>query len=624
MKFTVKAAVLFALLGAMLMHAQTYTVPYFEHVIIVIQENRTPDNLFGAATLTPYPSTLPPLLTSRYDLAISPDAPNAQPWCLGSCFDPGHANLDWQRQDGLFTGGIYNACANSGGIGASCPQTGGTGSFSCNAVAMSPPSCPQETYISPTYDIGQAEFGTNPPVYPYFDIAAKYGFANYFFQTNQGPSQPAHDFLFGGTSAPSGSMQDSWYGTYYQEFAAENPYQQGHNTTDCDYVTGIGRKQKTEFVFPDGHHDGPVDEYPCFDHLTLADRLNSATPPLTWKYYARSDHDIWNAPAGIAHICYGPGWTPSSFPYDCANYSGYSANVAVPSEKFFADFGGGGTNIVPPPGQSGQQNCHLPNVSWIIPNGSWSDHPGPSGTGISTTTELGPDWVADIVNAVGNATCTDEIGLNPWQDTVIFVVWDDWGGFYDHVGAGLGAQVSPNCFFPSGWGCGYTYGFRVPFMVVSQYTSPGYVSGACVAVGNCPNFAAPYEHDFGSILAFIENNFNLGTGSINSGDCPPGAIGCSLFADNYAPELQATGGPYLPLGDFFNLWNDAENWDSGAACTFSMISTGCPRTAFDPITLASGTCTVNGQLVPCYGIQYFQNGGDGQQYDPDNDVIDND
>jgi hypothetical protein len=41
-----------------------------------------------------------------------------------------------------------------------------------------------------------------------------------------------------------------------------------------------------------------------------------------------------------------------------------------------------------------------------------------------------------------------------------------------------------------------------------------------------------------------------------------------------------------------------------------------PETTFEPITLASGTCTVNGQLVPCYGIQYFQNGGDGQQYDP--------
>jgi hypothetical protein len=387
-------------------------------------------------------------------------------------------------------------------------------------------------------------------------------------------------------------------------------------------VIDTGRKQKTRFVFPDGHQDGPVDEYPCFDHLTLVDRLNSTTPPLTWKYYARTNHDIWNAPAGIAHICYGPGWTPSSFPYACEtlnpNYTGYTANVVVPSEKFFADFTGGGTNIVPPQGQTGQQLCSLPKVSWIIPNGSWSDHPGPSGTGVSTTTELGPDWVADIINAVGNATCTSQDdGLMPWQDTVIFVVWDDWGGFYDHIaqdGTGLGAQVGCTT-----WGCGYTYGFRVPFLVVSQYTSPSYVSGDCTLSGGCPNLSPQYYHDFGSILAFVENNFNLGIGSINSADCPVGDINvdCFLFADAHYPELQA-GSQYLPLGDFFNLWYGSEN----SICT---NPNSCPQ-AFTPITLAAAgeNCTVKGQQVPCYGIQYFLLGGDGQQYDPDNDVIDND
>jgi phospholipase C len=56
------------------------------------------------------------------------------------------------------------------------------------------PVCPQQTYVSGTYD--------NSIVFPYFDIATKYGFANYFFQTNQGPSMPAHQFLFTGTPAP--------------------------------------------------------------------------------------------------------------------------------------------------------------------------------------------------------------------------------------------------------------------------------------------------------------------------------------------------------------------------------------------------------------------------------------
>ena len=67
-------------------------------------------------------------------------------------------------------------------------------------------------------------------VQPYYDIAAQYGFANYMFQTNQGPSYPAHQFLFTGTSAPD-SYEDPMGmipicgPTFpcWQWFAAENP-----------------------------------------------------------------------------------------------------------------------------------------------------------------------------------------------------------------------------------------------------------------------------------------------------------------------------------------------------------------------------------------------------------------
>ena len=58
------------------------------------------------------------------------------------------------------------------------------------------------------------------------------------------------------------------------------------------------------------------------------------------------------------------------------------------------------------------------------------------------------------------------------------------------------------------WGCGFTEGFRVPLLVVSPYTPPGYVSGACVGT-SCTNDQFPYQHDFGSILAFTEYNFTM-------------------------------------------------------------------------------------------------------------------
>jgi hypothetical protein len=132
--------------------------------------------------------------------------------------------------------------------------------------------------------------------------------------------------------------------------------------------------------------------------------------------------------------------------------------------------------------------------------------------------------------------------------------------------------------------------------VVSAYTGTfnqqtktysGYVSGACGAspLPPCPNEAFPYKHDFGSIVAFIENNFlgftNIGTINIQY-----------PFADNFAPDYQPQVPTHVPLADFFPLTT--------------------PR-PFQAITLPSGAPDAN------YFINY--NGPIG---DPDNDIIDND
>jgi phospholipase C len=111
-------------------------------------------------------------------------------------------------------------------------------------------------------------------------------------------------------------------------------------------------------------------------------------------------------------------------------------------------------------------NGQLAAVSWVIPSGRSSDHPG-------SNDGSGPSWVTSIVNAVGNSSY--------WSNTAIFITWDDWGGWYDHV-----APPIINS---------YEYGFRVPLIVVSPYAKQAYVSHA--------------THDFGSILKFIENTFGL-------------------------------------------------------------------------------------------------------------------
>jgi hypothetical protein len=148
-----------------------------------------------------------------------------------------------------------------------------------------------------------------------------------------------------------------------------------------------------------------------------------------------------------------------------------------------------------------------------------ADHPGHSGNAFDLG--YGPYWVADIINAIGNATTCDSAGY--WNDTAVFVTWDDWGGFYDHVpppavlyGTGTPSKftcdqtVDDNTFmFTYQWGCGNVYGFRVPLLVVSASTQAGYVSGSIAGLNNVSYPPPPqYTHDFGSILDFVENNFS--------------------------------------------------------------------------------------------------------------------
>ena len=318
MKSTEKAVVLltlsFTLLCGVLARAQFQSLPPFNHVVIVIQENRTPDNLFGVAT-TPQSGDyglgawpLPP----GTDLQLPSDAVQ---WCLGACFDPSHHNADWVTQ---YNNGQYGqSCTPPVAISYCKSSTNSTcnGRPTCTTnkdcqqlqgqdylqvpLLENGNGCPQDTYVSSDYDAEgtHSPFYPQSPLIPYFSIANQYGFANYFFQTNQGLSQPAHDFLFGGTSAPAGLPSD-YYGAYYQYFASDIP--QSNSSTGCDWSDD----QTVPLISPAGPNGtfGPP-EPPCFEHQTLADLLEAHG--LTWKYYTNSFYDIWTAPSGIAHICWG-------------------------------------------------------------------------------------------------------------------------------------------------------------------------------------------------------------------------------------------------------------------------------------------------------------------------------
>jgi phospholipase C len=111
--------------------------------------------------------------------------------------------------------------------------------------------------------------------------------------------------------------------------------------------------------------------------------------------------------------------------------------------------------------------CGLPNVAWINPKNSVSEHPNAS-------VADGQAYVTTLINAVMRSPC--------WQSTAIFLSWDDWGGLYDHL-VPPGVDVNG-------------YGLRVPGIVISPYAKAGYVDHQQLS------------HD--AYLKFIEDDFLSG------------------------------------------------------------------------------------------------------------------
>src|ERR1022692_1007453 len=243
----------------------------FEHIIIVIQENRTPDNLFQGLCSAPFGkssscSTTPTgsqydILTRNWlDKTSSSGVTQPASIALNNSYDVSHSHEGFTTTCDVNSAGV---CRMDGAANTDCTGT-------C-------PSHPHYKYVNNSSSI----------LNPYLTLATSYGWANYMFQTNQGPSFPAHQFLFGGTSAPSAT--DDAAGT----FAAENIAPSGAaagcialSTTTVNLITTSGQNQKI---------------YPCFEHQTLADLLDSNG--ISWKYYSGSEGGIWTAPNAIQHIC---------------------------------------------------------------------------------------------------------------------------------------------------------------------------------------------------------------------------------------------------------------------------------------------------------------------------------
>src|SRR3984885_8335032 len=385
------------------------TTAGFQHIVVIFQENRTPDNLFQD----------PVLVANGADIAKTADS-FGQTIPL-SPIDLGTAGANPQNYDLSHANAAFVDMYDGG-------KMDGASLIPCSPAANCPPNAhpnPQFMYVLPS------------DVQPYFALAEQYTFGDRMFQTNEGPSFPAHQFIISGTSAPTATST---------LFDAEN--------ADAKYGIDGCIAPTTETVAmidAEGSESSQPPEYPCFEHPTLTDLLE--TNGVTWRYYTPSAGSLWTGPAAIKHICQeqtiagvrkctGPEWT---------------SYVSIPQTNFLTDIASG----------------QLAQVTWIIPNGQASDH-------ALVNDGSGPSWVASLVNAIGNSPF--------WANTAIIITWDDWGGWYDHV---------PPKVINDGtsWGSGYVYGFRVPLIVVSPYAKAATVTHV--------------THDFGSILKLIETTFKL-------------------------------------------------------------------------------------------------------------------
>ena len=361
----------------------------FQHVVVIFQENRTPDNLFQD----------PVLISGGADIVNKGTNSSGQTIALSS-INLGTTGPNPQNYDLSHANAAFVAMYDGG-------KMDGANLIPCSPAANCPPNAhpnPQYMYVAPS------------DVQPYFAMAEQYAFGDRMFQTNEGPSFPAHQFIISGTSAPA-AMSNL--------FAAENP-----NKSPAGCIAPLS--ETVAMIDPFGSESAQPHQYPCFDHPTLTDLLDAKG--ISWRYYAPSPGSIWTGPDAIEHICQqqsvngtltctGPDWVK---------------NVIIPQSQVLVDIA----------------NQNLAQVVWVIPTGANSDH-------AASNDGSGPSWVASIVNSIGNSPY--------WANTAIIITWDDWGGWFDHVAPKVvNDGVS--------WGSGYVYGFRVPLIVVSPYAKTAYIS----------------------------------------------------------------------------------------------------------------------------------------------------
>src|ERR1700729_1551164 len=281
------------------------------HVVIIFQENRTTDDLFNG---------FPGADTARSGMNSKGQVVPLQPISLSAPYDmgPKHADFKLEYDNGKLDGFDKD-------------------SSNCEGATVCIPK-----------DLRTYGYVPHDEVKPYFTMGVRYTFADRMFQTNQGPSFPAHQYIVSGTSTVTNGSALR---------AADNPLspQQGR-VGGCDSVPG------SLVPLIDAAGKESANAYPCFNRISLMELAERKS--VSWRYYVDNPGPgIWNGPDAILHV---------------RTSREYSSDVVSPSSKVLTDIAGG----------------KLAEVVWVTPSNVASDH-------ARATNGSGPSWVASIVNAIG-------------------------------------------------------------------------------------------------------------------------------------------------------------------------------------------------------------------------------
>ncbi|MEA2434910.1 MAG: hypothetical protein QOG54_2367 [Actinomycetota bacterium] len=263
----------------------------------------------------------------------------------------------------------------------------------------------------------------------YYAYAENFVLGDHMFSSMYGPTFPEHLYTIGAqagrvtgnkleTNAPGGYCADP----------GETVYRFVKMSNDETKLVMAAEEQVNVDVISDYWERVRA----CFDFEVLPDHLDAKK--ISWHYYA--DDGSWmNAMLAIDHM------------YNSAHWG----RDITQEEDLVPDI----------------ENEKLERVSWVVPGPGVNEHPG------GPSVCVGENWTVDVVNRIMQSKY--------WKSTAIFLVWDDFGGFYDHV--------PPPHYDIMGLGP------RVPFLVISPWAKEGYVDKT--------------TYEFSSVLKFIETIYGL-------------------------------------------------------------------------------------------------------------------